>query len=257
MNDVQKQKPELQIPINMVGIKDLRYPIKVLDKLNKYQQTTANISMSVELPHSYRGTHMSRFITILENHRGEITYKQARVILKEMLTTFDAKKAHFDVSFDYFIDKKAPVTGLSSCLNIPSSFKAELDSEDNFDFVLGVEIPIQTLCPCSKEISEFGAHNQRAVAQIQARFSDFIWIEELVKIAEEAASAPIYTLLKRPDEKFITELAYQNPRFVEDVVRQIAHSLKSDKRITHFEVQVKSFESIHTHDAFAIIIFQR
>ncbi len=256
MNDVQREKPKHEIPIDRVGIADLRYPIKVLDRQNTYQQTVADVSMSVELPRSYRGTHMSRFVSVLEKHRGEITYKTAKLILTDMLETFCAERAHLDLTFDYFIDKKAPVTGLSSYIDVPSSFSSTLNSAGDFDFILGAEIPVQTLCPCSKEISDRGAHNQRAMIELKIRFDSFVWIEELVAIAERSASAPIYTLLKRPDEKYVTEQAYDNPRFVEDVVRNLANALKSDERITWYRAKVRSIESIHTHTAFAVITSQ-
>jgi len=253
MIDIQKEKPLYEIEIDNVGIKDLEYPIRVLDKRNNYQNTIGKITMSVDLPNDFRGTHMSRFVSILNNHRGEITFKQIQPILEDIKKSFDAQKAHFQCYFTYFIEKKAPVSEESSLFPVQCMFFGELDKKDSFTFKLGVTVPVLTLCPCSKEISSYGAHNQRANIKTIVQSKDFVWIEDIIDISEKSASAPIYSLLKRTDEKHITELAYDNPYFVEDVVRKVAHYLINDERITYFYVEVESFESIHTHNAIAKI----
>jgi GTP cyclohydrolase I len=253
LSDVQKQSPKHKIPIDRVGIDKLRYPIRVLDKKNNYQVTTGLIRMSVDLPESFRGTHMSRFVSILNRHRGEITFKQILPILEDIKKEFSAEKAHFKAEFPYFIEKEAPVSKEKSFLSVDCFFLGDLDDLGNFRFRVGVRVPVTTLCPCSKEISEYGAHNQKAIVTIIVSFKDFVWIENLIDIAESSASAPIYTLLKRPDEKYLTELAYNNPYFVEDVVRNIAAKLEKDNRINYYLTEVESEESIHTHNATARI----
>ncbi len=249
MRDIQKEKPEFEFPLNKVGVKDIAYPLTVLDKENKEQHTVANINMYVNLPHTYRGTHMSRFIEILKKHRGQITYKQIKILLQEMKDIFDAECAHIELTFPYFIEKKAPVSGQKSLLKYDVKFDASFGKI--FHFILQVNIPVQTLCPCSKEISKYGAHNQRSFVSISIESKGLFWIEDLVKIGEESASTEIFSLLKRSDEKFITEKAYDNPRFVEDVVRVIIEQLNKEKNIKWFSVGVESFESIHNHSAFA------
>lgn len=251
MNDVQYQEPQNKIPINRVGIKDLSYPIKVLDRRNEFQHTVAKISMFVDLPEKFRGTHMSRFIEILNKYEGEIAYKELRPILEEMIKIFDARCAHLSMKFPYFIEKNAPATRTPSLMKYDAFFDAKLS--DTYEFELGVKVPALTLCPCSKEISERGAHNQRAYITITVRFSEFVWLEELIEIAEKSASSPVYSLLKRPDEKLITERSYDNPKFVEDVVRDAAKMLADDNRITYAKIEAESFESIHNHNAYAMI----
>jgi len=255
MNDVQQERPKHQIPINQVGIKDLRYPIRVLDRAKGYQDTVAQITMLVDLPAHYRGTHMSRFVEILNKYKGEIAYKELRPILEDMRRTFEAECAHISMSFPYFVEKEAPVTGTKSLMEYTAFFSARLSEE--YEFVLGVRVPVLTLCPCSKEISDYGAHNQRAYVTVEVKFSDFVWLEELIEVAESSASSPVYSLLKRPDEKFVTEHAYDNPHFVEDVVRSVAVKLKGDPRILWARVSAESMESIHNHNAYAMIEFSR
>jgi len=251
MVDIQTERPQHEIPIDSAGIKGLRYPIRVLDRENEYQHTVAEVAMFVDLPKHYRGTHMSRFVEILNKYRGEIAYKELRPILSEMKKSFDARSAHLSMRFPYFISKAAPATGEKALMEYTAFFDASLS--DKFCFELGVCVPITTLCPCSKEISERGAHNQRAVVTIRVRMSEFVWLEELIEFAEQSASAPVFALLKRPDEKFVTELAFDNPRFVEDVVRNIAQKLGDDSRIIYFRVEAESAESIHNHCAYAML----
>jgi len=251
MKDVQSQRPDQEIKINMVGIKSLKYPIKILDRTNKYQDTVATVSMFVDLPEKYRGTHMSRFVEILNKYRGEIAYKELKPVLMEMKEIFSASCAHLSMRFPYFILKRAPVSGEESLLEYTGFFEAWYS--DSYKFILGASVPVTLVCPCSKEISDRGAHNQRAIITIKVEYREFVWLEELIEIAEQSASAPVYSLLKRPDEKFVTEKAYDNPKFVEDVVRDIARRLLDDSRITYFKVEAESSESIHNHNAYAMI----
>jgi GTP cyclohydrolase IB len=250
--DVQKSKPVHLLPINRVGIQDLSYPVVVFDKRNERQHTIGKITMSVDLPAHWRGTHMSRFIEIINRYRGEITKKQIRAILDKALVQFEATAAHIKIEFPYFIEKTAPVSGEKSLLEYSATFDGELDP-NGFRFRLGARVPAQTLCPCSKEISERGAHNQRASIEISVLCDGFVWIEELIEIAENAASSPVYSLLKREDEKEITERAFDNPKFVEDVVRGVASELGSRQDILDYTVRAISDESIHNHCAFAQI----
>lgn len=250
--DVQKDPPAHPLDIDRVGIEDLRYPVIVLDRNSEHQGTVAKITMSVDLPAKWRGTHMSRFLGVLNKFRGEITYVQIRAILEAMRSEFEARAAHFRMEFPYFIEKSAPLSGEKSLVDYTAIFDGELDTE-GFRFRVGSRVPITTLCPCSKELCEKSAHSQRATVEIDVLSSIFIWLEEIIALAEKAASAPVYSLLKRPDEKFVTELAYSNPRFVEDVARQIAQELSSRAEIEEFRVKVTSEESIHNHSAFATI----
>lgn len=251
-NDVQKDRPMHPVDINRVGISELEYPVTVLDRNSAHQGTVAKITMSVDLPAKWRGTHMSRFLGVLNRFRGEITYVQIRAILETMRNEFDAQTAHFRMEFPYFIEKTAPVSGERGMVNYTAIFDGELD-RDGFRFRIGARVPITTLCPCSKELCEKSAHSQRAIVEIDVLSPSFIWIEELIDLAEKAASAPVYSLLKRPDEKFVTEQAYSNPRFVEDVAREIAQRFHSRRDIAEFRVTVTSEESIHNHSAFAVI----
>ncbi len=251
MKDVQAQRPKHELPIDKVGITKLKYPVKVLDKAQKYQDTVAEVTMWVALPKQFRGTHMSRFVETLEKFRSEIAYDGMEAMLDELLATFSAESAAIEMKFPYFIEKAAPVTCAKSFLEYEAFFNAQIKGK--YNFTLGVVVPITALCPCSKEISQFGAHNQRAKLTIAVEFSQFVWLEELVEIAEKAASAQIFTLLKRPDEKFVTEYAFENAKFVEDIVRDAAAELFADSRIEKFIVECESFESIHNHSAFATI----
>jgi len=252
--DVQSERDLREMDIDKVGVSGLSYPVCVLDRNNEKQNTVATVSMYVDLPKHFRGTHMSRFVEILSEYRGLITMHNIDKILKRMIRKFDATSAHFQMNFNYFIEKSAPVSGVKSMMNYDCEFIGNYSAADGYDFVLGVKTPVNTLCPCSKEISPgAGAHNQRSFIDIHVRFKKLAWIEDIVAVAEGAASAPVFALLKRPDEKYITELAYKNPRFVEDVVRNVAKNFMEDKNITWFTVEVENYESIHAHNAYAII----
>jgi GTP cyclohydrolase I len=259
--DIQKSRDSRGIPIDQVGITNLQYPIQVMDREGNPLPTVATISMSVHLPHHFKGTHMSRFLEILTQHEGEITMRTLPDILHDLKQRLDAKSAHIEVNFPYFIEKAAPVSAAKAKVGCQVSFLGTSNGKKD-SFSLTVTTPVKTLCPCSKEISDYGAHNQRGHVTINVSPRpkksggwELIWIEELIAIAESAASAPIYALLKRSDERHVTMQAYDNPVFVEDLVRNVALSLKKDKRIASFEVKAVNQESIHAHDAFARVKF--
>jgi GTP cyclohydrolase I len=263
MKDVQNHPDTREIPIDRVGVCDLRYPITVMDRENRQQSTTARLSMSVNLPREFKGTHMSRFIEILNAHRGEITMRTLPTILQELKDRLDAESAHIEVEFPYFLERCAPVSGARSLMDYECVFTGEINGATS-DFVLTVRIPVTSLCPCSKAISEYGAHNQRGLVTVEIRSRpgqgptpELVWIEELVAFAEASASAPLYPLLKREDERHVTMQAYDNPAFVEDIVRDVAIRLQNDERIIWFRVHALNQESIHNHNAFAQIAWSR
>jgi GTP cyclohydrolase IB len=254
MADVQNMADYREIEIDKVGVKNINYPITVLDKEKGTQHTIASIEMYVNLPHHYKGTHMSRFVEILHSNQGSINMKDFSSILREMKDKLSAESAHLGVKFPYFIQKRAPVTGTESYLEYMCAFSGHMDSSNEMkEFVVSVSVPINTLCPCSKEISDYGAHNQRGVATVSVRFKRFFWIEDLISVVERCASTDIYSILKREDEKFVTEKAFQNPKFVEDVVRDVAKILSQDENITWFVIEAENFESIHNHSAYACL----
>ena len=251
MKDVQNHRDTRNIDIDQVGVKGIRYPITVLDKDQGEQQTVVQINMYVDLPRYYKGTHMSRFVEILNEHSRRISLQNFSEILEEMKKKLNAKSAHMEVTFPYFIKKAAPVTGSEGLMEYKCTFRGSLNSGS--DIVTIIHVPISTLCPCSKEISEHGAHNQRGEVKLQVRFKRFVWIEDLIKLVEDSASTDVYSVLKREDEKYVTERAYNNPMFVEDIVREIAQKLVDDPNITWFAVESENFESIHNHNAYAYI----
>ncbi len=253
MKDIQKQNGINKMDINKVGVSDVCYPIDVLDKQSKKQGTTASINMYVDLPSQFRGTHMSRFIEVLNQHHGEITIRNSGKILQEIATSLEAKCAHMELTFKYFIEKIAPISQAKSLMGYECCFMAAHERDGDDDFILQVKVPVMNLCPCSKEISDTAAHNQRGEVSVQLRFDDFVWIEDVVEIVEQSASSELYSLLKREDEKYVSEKAYDNPRFVEDIVRIIADKFMRDDRITWFSVRSKNYESIHNHNAYALI----
>ena len=262
MKDVQNTPDTRGIPIDQVGITNLCYPISVMDQDGKLVPTVAHISMSVHLPHHFKGTHMSRFLEVLAKHQGEITTRSLPAILHDLKDRLNAESAHVEVTFPHFIEKAAPVSGAKAKVACDCAFTVSCNGSKD-DVKLRVVVPVKTLCPCSKEISDYGAHNQRGHVTIEVspkmskRGWAWIWIEELVEVAEKSASAPVYALLKRPDERHVTMQAYDNPVFVEDLVRNVAVLLKKDPRITAFMVQAINQESIHAHDAFARVIWSR
>jgi len=256
MRDVQNRRDGRRIPIQKVGIKDLEYPITVLDRQNKSQPTTARVNMYVDLPHSFKGTHMSRFTEILNEHRGRISVGEINGILRTMLRKFQCRTAHLEIRFPYFIERAAPVSGARALMSYQCALLASVKRRTDrvvFDRSVEVRVPVTMLCPCSREISARGAHNQRAQVTIRVRSRALVWIEELIEMAEKAASAPVYSLLKRVDEKYVTEQAYARPRFAEDAVRGVAALLLRDSRVLGFQVESENFESIHNHSAYAMV----
>ncbi len=251
--DVQTRPSPRTIDIDKVGVKNISYPIVVLDKFNGTQHTVARVNMYVNLPHRHKGTHMSRFIEILSECRRDISIKNIESILEVTRNRLHAHSAHIEMTFPYFIDKAAPVTKAQGLMEYICSFKGSLAANGQIDLMVGITVPITTLCPCSKEISNVGAHNQRGEVRVQVRFKKFFWIEDLIRLVEESASCEVYALLKRQDEKFVTEKAYANPMFVEDVVREIAHKMSKDSNFIWYAVESENFESIHNHSAYAYI----
>jgi GTP cyclohydrolase IB len=251
IEDVQSRADTRRIPINRVGVKDVYHPVRVKDRSTGEQHTIANFNMYVSLPHNFKGTHMSRFIEIL-HHEREISVDSFRTMLEEMTQRLDADSGHIEMSFPYFVMKKAPVSGVESLMDYRASLIGER-RDGRTDIWIKVVVAATSLCPCSKKISERGAHNQRSHITITARIREHMWIEELVDIAEEEASCELYGILKRPDEKFVTERAYDNPKFVEDIVRDIAVRLNADERVLAYTIESENFESIHNHSAYALI----
>lgn len=251
MPDIQKTRDPRNIPIDKVGVKNIRYPIVVRDRSKGPQSTVGTVNMYVDLPHHFKGTHMSRFLEVLNRYHGAISVEKIPELLSEMCERLVAETAHFEVDFTYFMTKAAPVTGKEGLMGYECGFQAAAGKTE--DFVLSVEVPVTTLCPCSKEISDRGAHNQRGNVHVRVRFDDLVWIEDVVELVEASASCALYPVLKRQDEKWVTETAYDNPRFVEDMVREVTLRLQADDRITWFEIHVENFESIHAHNAYAYI----
>ncbi|MEN8205713.1 MAG: GTP cyclohydrolase FolE2 [Pseudomonadota bacterium] len=250
--DVQSSADSRQIPIDKVGIKNIRHPVRVKDRSVGEQHTIATFNMYVNLPHHFKGTHMSRFVEILNTHEREITVESFREMLKEMTERLEADSGHIEMSFHYFVNKKAPVSGVESLLDYDVTLIGEIIN-GNPKMNIKVVVPVTSLCPCSKKISDYGAHNQRSHVTVNAETNGFVWIEDLIDIIENEASCELYGLLKRPDEKYVTEKAYDNPKFVEDMVRDVATRLNEDKRINAYTVESENFESIHNHSAYALI----
>jgi GTP cyclohydrolase I len=249
--DIQSQTDFRRIGIDKVGVKGIRYPIMVEDRENTLQQTVADLNIYVDLHHSKRGTHMSRFVEILNRYHRDSIIGQLDKLLLELKSLLKAEAAYIDIAFPYFIKKQAPVSRIVSLMDYSCFFNASY--KDDYELWIGVTVPVTTLCPCSKEISAWGAHNQRSLVTIKVRYDGFVWLEELIAVAEESASCPVYPLLKRRDEKFVTEKAYANPRFVEDIVREATQKLEADPRILEFYVEADSMESIHNHNAYAMV----
>jgi GTP cyclohydrolase I len=251
VEDVQARADTRRIPINRVGIKDIRHPVRVKDRSTGEQHTVATFNMYVNLPHDFKGTHMSRFVEIL-HHEREISVNSFRSMLSEMTSRLDADAGHIEMTFPFFVMKRAPVTGVESLMDYQASLIGEICRGEAHTWVK-VVVPVTSLCPCSKKISDRGAHNQRSHITIKARLQEHIWIEELIELAESEASCELYGILKRPDEKYVTERAYDNPKFVEDMVRDVAVRLNTEDRISAYVVESENFESIHNHSAYAMI----
>lgn len=255
MPDMQQSADTRNIGIDKVGVKGVRYPIVVLDKNHASQHTVADVNMYVELPHQFKGTHMSRFVEILNHYRGEVTFHNMDKILQEMKDRLESECAHMELSFSYFIEKTAPVSLAKGLMSYECRFIGTL--REKKDYVLEVKVPMTSLCPCSKEISNYGAHNQRSCVTVAIRAHEMVWIEDLIAWVEECGSAPVYSLLKREDEKAVTEQAYENPMFVEDIVRSVTEMLKQKEAVDWFCVECENFESIHNHSAYATLEYQK
>ncbi len=250
--DVQNSEDTRHLPINKVGIKDIRHPVRIRDRSGGEQHTIANFNMYVNLPHNFKGTHMSRFVEILNQHEREISVESFKDMLAEMTERLEAESGHIEMSFPYFVNKTAPVSGVQSLLDYDVTFLGS-SSGNQHETTLKVVVPVTSLCPCSKKISDRGAHNQRSHVTVTIKTREFVWIEDIIDAVESIASCELYGLLKRPDEKYVTERAYDNPKFVEDMVRDIAAHINQDSRITAYVVESENFESIHNHSAYALI----
>ncbi len=253
MKDIQSQPDYRNIPIDKVGIKNLRYPITVRDRRDGFQHTIAAINMYVDLPHNNKGTHMSRFVELLHLLRPDVSLEKFAAILENMKQHLNAASAHLEMTFPYFIEKRAPVSTSPGLMDYTCSISGTSDPAGKVDLVSEVVVPISSVCPCSMEISDVGAHNQRGEVRLSTRFKKFIWMEDMIELVERAASCDVFSVLKRVDEKRVTEKAFGNPKFVEDIVRDVAKHLNDDDNITWFTVSAENFESIHNHSAFASI----
>jgi len=256
IEDVQSRKDTRNIPINKVGIKDIRHPVRIRDRNGGEQHTIANFNMYVNLPHNFKGTHMSRFVEILHQHEREISVQSFKEMLHEMTDRLEAGSGHIEMHFPYFVSKKAPVSEVESLMDYDVTFIGEIHNNKP-EMIIKVVVPVTSLCPCSKKISDRGAHNQRSHVTLTARIREFVWIEELIDVVEREASCELFGLLKRPDEKMVTERAYDNPKFVEDMVRDVAARMNEDDRIDYYIVESENFESIHNHSAYALIEKQK
>lgn len=258
LKDVQNLKDTRGVDIQKVGIKNVEIPLIIQRKNESNQVVSANARMNVSLPKHYKGTHMSRFIEVLSEWKNKnLLGVDIKGCLVAIIKKLHAQSADLEFNFKYFIDKKSPVTKISSPMGYDCSFEGTYlnfgTKDEEYTFTLGVKVPVTTLCPCSKEISECGAHNQRALISVKVSYNEesHIWIEDLIEIIEKSGSCPVYPLLKRADEKFVTEHAYANPKFVEDVLRDVVVSLRENEVVTSFEVECEAFESIHNHSAWA------
>lgn len=272
MIDIQSQRDTRDVPLQKVGIKGLEYPIRVLDKANKTQGTSGVVDLFVNLPQHFKGTHMSRFIEIFHKYHTDLSMKQFLALLQEIRERLEAERAFGTISFPFFMEKKAPVSGQPGMMAYRCTYEGTVSAQGENHFFVSVDVPVTTLCPCSKAISQYGAHNQRGKVVVKLESKGFFWIEDVIAVVEEAASSGLYSVLKRADEKFVTERAYENPRFVEDVVREVYLGLQNfrggdgaldegdakggDCCFRWFSVEAENFESIHNHNAYAYAEFQ-
>ena len=254
MIDIQNSPDTRRINIDQVGVKNIKHPIRIKERCGKQQHTVASFNMYVGLPHQFKGTHMSRFVEMLNEHEYEITVQSFMRMAEEMIDRLDAESGYIEMTFPYFVIKSAPVSGIENLVDYQVTFISQIDVQQKKPVTLiKVVVPVTSLCPCSKEISEYGAHNQRSRVTLTVQTNRFLWIEDLIDIVEKQASCEIYGVLKRPDEKYVTERAYDNPKFVEDIVRDIALELNNCDTVTSYTVESENFESIHNHSAFALI----
>ena len=253
LQDTQGQRDEREIAIDRVGVKALRFPVEVRERGGGSQRTVATVAMAVDLPAHFKGTHMSRFVECLNAHGGVLDVREMAALPGEVLERLEAERAHVEFVFPFFRAKEAPVTGKPGVMDYEAVFEVEATREGQSDFILTARVPVATLCPCSKAISARGAHNQRGMVTFSVRFGKVVWIEDLVEMVEESASCGLFSLLKRPDEKAVTERAYDNPVFVEDLVRNVAERANADGRVKWYRVEAENFESIHNHNAYAVV----
>lgn len=249
MKDVQNEKDTRNIYLHQVGVRELKYPVVIRNREGGTFPVTAKVSLFADLEGDQKGTHMSRFVEVLTEY-NQMDLRNIRLLLEAIKERLEARSSFCRFSFDYYINKKSPVTGRESYLALEVEYKGAL-RDDEFDFVMTVRTPVTTLCPCSKEISDYSAHNQRAIVSISIRTDQYIWIEDISAVAESAASCPVFSLLKRPDEKYVTEYAYDHPKFVEDVARDAKLLLDEMDGVQSYVVEVESLESIHNHSAYA------
>jgi GTP cyclohydrolase IB len=252
LHDKQSERDHRELRIDKVGVRGLSFPIQIRDKAHTLQNTIATIGMFVDLPKEFKGTHMSRFIEVLNAHGNVVHVENIEEILLAMQKKLHAVSSHLEMEFPFFLEKRAPVSGRSSLMNYTARFDASARGKE-IDFVLTVKAKVTTLCPCSKAISAYGAHNQRGEVTVQIRSTETVWIEDLIAIVESSASSELYALLKREDEKAVTERAYENPVFVEDLVRNVALKLNAHPDIGWYKVEAENYESIHNHNAYACI----
>ncbi|HBG52293.1 GTP cyclohydrolase FolE2 [Candidatus Macondimonas diazotrophica] len=251
--DVQGSADHRRIAIDRVGIRSIRHPLRVADRSGGVQHTVARLNMYVSLPHHQKGTHMSRFVAILGEHDDVLTVHSLNMLMQRMTSRLEADSGHLEIAFPYFVDKSAPVSGVRSLMDYEVTLTGVSTPAGGAQTLVRVVVPVTSLCPCSKEISDYGAHNQRSHVTVEVRCQGDVWIEDLVDLVETEASAQLYGLLKRPDEKFVTERAYDNPKFVEDMVRDVAVRLDADERVLAYTVESENFESIHNHSAYAVV----
>jgi len=252
MQDVQNSPSGVHMPIDRVGVKGLRYPLVVRNKNDGVQHTVAQVDLYVDLPSQFKGTHMSRFLEALQAWTGVLDYHSFKQLLADVQLRLEARRSHLTFEFPFFLAQQAPQSGSPGLMQYVCSFSGELEAGKPTMYV-SVNVPVMTVCPCSLAISSQGAHSQRAMVKIKARFDGLLWLEDLIGIAQTSASSPVYALLKRVDEKFVTEWAFDNPAFVEDVVRNVATQLQEHPQVHWFQAEVESFESIHNHNAYACI----
>ena len=250
--DIQSSEDTRYIHIDRVGMKDIRHPIVVRDRSGRDQHTVATFNMYVSLPHNFKGTHMSRFVEILNHHEYEITVESFKRMIVEMTEVLQAEAGHIEMSFPFFMIKFAPISKVQSLMDYQVSFIGQIQNKVT-SVLVKIVVPVTSLCPCSKNISDYGAHNQRSHVTVQARLRSFVWVEELIEMIEKVGSCELYGLLKRSDEKYVTEKAYDNPKFVEDIVRDVAIRLNADDRITAYVIESENFESIHNYSAYAMV----
>jgi GTP cyclohydrolase I len=274
MIDVQNQADHRDLPLAKVGVKGLEYPVRVLDKVKKVQHTTARVDLYADLPRHFKGAHMSRFIEIFHRYREDLSMPRFLDMLKTVRVDLEAESAFGSMTFPYFLEKTAPVSGLPGMMSYECRYQGRVSSgaagvragglraegapeaATDRHFAVSVSVPVTTVCPCSKAISDRGAHNQRGIVTVELELGPFFWIEDIIALVEKSASSPVYSLLKREDEKYITEHAYDNPKFVEDLVRDVYIELKGLGQFPRFSVEAENFESIHNHSAFAYAAYE-